>query len=135
MPLMSIYKECSFLVAELLYNSLCLSRYGWNAIFLAAFKVRQLIFLVKISKTDAHLIYTLLGPSVCWACFTRCKHYFLKVSWVSWSFFLSHFSFLWELNICAVTLSDYQFHVFCVLSYFGCCHTCFILSYIKVSYI
>ncbi len=44
----------------------CLKRFWGNVIYSALFQDRQLKFLVKITLTNAHLIYTLFCPSVCY---------------------------------------------------------------------
>ena len=106
-----------FLVAKLLYNSLCLSVSPalHNDLEKILFSRLQWKTNSWFSIPFAHLIYTLFCPFVSWSCFKRLK-LFKKILWFSWSFFciFSLFSLLWELNICSFYLSVHSM-TFCTL--------------------
>ena len=65
----------SFLVAKLLYNSLCLS--VSNTISSDAIEDRRLQFLVTIPCINEHQVHNSLCPSICLWCIKRYYKYFL----------------------------------------------------------
>ena len=94
-----------FLVAKLLYNSLCqyVSQFLtlWaNLIFSAAIVDSQLKYLVEIPMTYAHLLCTLFCLSVCRPCSKRYRPYFLRFRdfYLVFEYYISLFSLLWKLT-------------------------------------